>query len=234
MHTHHPTPLQITAYLSSPIAVYDDWTPQLEGILIYQLLSNLGLAHPNPSIEQVKENQTIIDRYLPIKKDPEHTFYYCSNPVYTYHSEEQSRFRKRWSPDQEACINWGKRKPKFETSQGAEKAYDLPLFLRLTPRIDWFAIGTRYQVEPLLNDVSGLGKKRSQGFGQVSKWVVKEVKDDWSLVREGELMKPVPNVVFKELGITQLYNLLQWGWKPPIWLPENKNLCFMPEVVKRG
>jgi len=225
--------LQVTAHLSNAIAVNDDWTPQLEGILIYHGLNQLGLAHPNPSVEQIKANQSIIDKVTPIKKDENHGFYYCSNPVYIYIAEEKSNFRKRWEAN-DKYINWGKRKAKIETSQGGEKNYDLPLFLRLTNRIDWFCVGDKEKIENLLELVTGLGKKRSHGFGQVSLWEVTEIENDWSLVKDDELMKPVPSIVFKELGITKFYNVLRWGWKPPIWLPENKALCMMPEVVKRA
>jgi hypothetical protein len=225
--------LQVTAYLSSPMAVYDDWTPQLEGILIYQLLSNLGLAHPNPSIKQVQQNNDVIEAFTPIQRHLS-GLYRCSNPVYFYKCEQQSRFRKRWTVDQDGHINWGKRRARFETSQGSEKSYDLPLFLRLTPRIDWFCVGNPEKIKSLLDGITGLGKKRGQGFGQVYQWEVVEIKEDWSLTRDGELMKPVPNHVFKELGIGKFYNLMKWGWKPPIWLPENKDICFMPEVVKQN
>jgi hypothetical protein len=145
-------PLQITASLVSPIAVYDDYSPQLEGILIFQLLTSLGLAPPNLNIEQIKQNMSIVDELLPMKKHPEHGFYYCSNPVYKYLAEEKSNFRKRWDADNE-YINWGKRKAKVETSQGAEKNYDLPLFLRLTNRIDWFAVGEAIHTKLLLQSV---------------------------------------------------------------------------------
>ena len=225
--------LQVTAYLSSPIAVYDDYTPQLEGLLIYLFLDRLGLAHPNPNLQQIKDCEKIIGERLPIKKNNKYGFYYCSNPVYTYISEEKSNFRKRWDTDNK-YINWGKRKAKIETSQGAEKNYDLPLFLRSTTRIDWFCIGDKSEIEILLKNCTGLGKKRSHGFGQVSTWEVTEIQENWSLIRNGELMKPVSGKVFQELKIDKFYNLMQWGWKPPVWLPENKDLCCMPEVVKRG
>jgi hypothetical protein len=226
-------PLQVTAFLASPLAVYDDYTPQLEGLLIFQLLIKLGLAHPNPSVEQVKQNMAIVDELLPIKKHPEHGFYYCSNPIYKYLSEEKSNFRKRWDANNK-FINWGKRKAKIQTSEGAEKNYDLPLFIRLVNRIDWFIVGDKTHTKSLLQSVTGLGKKRAHGFGQVTQWQVTERESDWSILKDDELMKPVPIVVCKELGVKKFYNLMQWGYKPPIWLLENKTLCFMPEVVKRG
>jgi len=226
-------PLQITAFLANSIAVYDDWTPQLEGLLIYQLLQELGLAHPNPNLQQIKDCDVIVRGKLPIKQNSEHGFYYCSSPVYTYLSEEKSNFRKRWDAN-DKFIDWGKRKAKIQTSEGAEKNYDLPLFLRLTNRIDWFAVGDKEEIESLLKYCTGLGKKRSQGYGQVIEWKVTEIENDWSLIRENELMKPLPNFICKELGINRFYNLLTYGWKPPIWLTENKALCMMPEVVKRA
>lgn len=222
-------PLQITAILANGIAVYEDWSPQLEGLLIYQLLSKRGLVTPNPSHGQVTKNIAAIADDIPLAMWE--GIYKCSSPVYRYRCEETTKFRKRWEPD--GRVNWGKRKPKFDTSQGAEKSYDLPLFLRLTPRIDWFAVGDRQEVERLLSGVAGLGKKRGHGYGQVTRWEVKAVSEDWSIKKGDQLMKAIPAGLFKELGLPLSHDLIQWGYKPPVWLPEHKALCVMPRLVEQ-
>jgi hypothetical protein len=225
--------LQVRVTLGNGIAVYDDYSPNLESLVIYQLLSERGLASSNPTVQEITDNMAKLQGLIPIKQDETHGFFYCSNPVYTYISEERHQFRKRWESDNK-YINWGKRKAKVETSQGAEKNYDLPLFLRLTPFIDWYCVGDKTELLRILNQVTGLGKKRSHGFGQVIEWKVTEIENDWSLVKDGELMKPVNGKVFINLGISRFYNVLTWGWKPPGWLSVNKELCMMPEVVKRA
>ena len=39
--------LQVTAYLSNGIAVYDDWSPSLDNLLIDLLLKNQGINTPD-------------------------------------------------------------------------------------------------------------------------------------------------------------------------------------------
>lgn len=224
--------LQITAWLSAPLAVMDDWTPQLEGLLMYYWLDRLGLNYPNPTAEQVAQvSHSLVN--FPIKKHDKDGFYFCSAPIYSYVVDQQSRYRKRWTPDQDGTINWGKRRAKFSTSEGAEKSYDLPLFLRLTHRIDWYCVGEAEAIQQLLIPVKGIGKKRSQGFGQIAKWDVVKIDNDWSVVKDSVLMKPLPGYILEYLRIKKNYNMMQWGWKPPAWLIENQSLCYMPNNVTR-
>jgi hypothetical protein len=223
-------PLQITAFLANGIAVYDDWSPAIEGLLIHQLLYNLDMASPNPTPDQVEKAQSVIDKYLPLGRHPELDLWQCSAPVYQYQCEETTKYRKRWEPNGQ--VNWGKRKAKYSTSEGPEKSYDLPLFLRLTTRIDWFVMGMPVEINALLNPIAGIGKKRGHGYGQVHQWKVTEIDEDWSLFRDGQLMKPIPVETFKSLGLPMPHNdIIQWGYKPPSWLPDNRALCLMPRVV---
>lgn len=220
-------PLQITAFLANGIAVYDDWSPQLEGLIVGEIIKREKLFVPNANAEQAQKTMAEIAPLIPF--EAWQGIYKCSAPVYRYKCEETAKFRKRWEPD--GRINWGKRKAKFSTSEGAEKSYDLPLFLRLTSRIDWFAMGDRQTIECIVSDISGIGKKRSHGYGQVVRWEVQEIAEDWSLVRDGGLMKPVPTETLTMLGLPLSHNIMRWGYKPPAWLPENKLLCVMPKVV---
>lgn len=222
-------PLQITAHLANGIAAYDAWSPQLESLVIGEIIQREQLAVPNASAEQVKETMTAIANKIPF--ETWEGLYKCSAPAYRYQGEETTKFRKRWEPNGQ--VNWGKRKPKFSTSEGGEKSYDLPLFLRLTSRIDWFAVGDGQAIESIVSEISGIGKKRSHGHGQIFQWSVSVIKEDWSIVRDNQLMKPIPTKLFKTLNLPLSNNILQWGFKPPAWLPENKTLCVMPEVVKQ-
>lgn len=222
-------PLQITAYLANGIAVYDDWSPQLDGLIIGELIKSKNLTSPNPTKEQVMQTMAAIAYEIPL--EVWEGIYKCSAPVYRYKCEESTKFRKRWEPD--GRVDWGKRKAKFSTSEGAEKSYDLPLFVRLTARINWFAVGDQGVIESLLEGATGIGKKRSHGYGQITHWEVKETESDWSLSRDGQLMKPIPSNLFQLLELPFSHDVMQWGYKPPVWLPENKTLCVMPGVVEQ-
>lgn len=225
--------LQVTAYLSNGIAVYDDWSPSLDNLLIDLLLKNQGVNTPDVNVLTPNKLNRLLRNSLPLQINKEPFFCHCSSPIYKYTIEDQSRYRKRWSPDQDGRINWGKRKAKFSTSEGPEKSYDLPLFIRLTPRIDWFCVGDKSGILDLLQYATGLGKKRSSGFGQVSEWVVTPIEEDWSIIKDGKLTKPLPVDLAYELGVTTFHNMMIWGWRPPAWLERNKVMCMMPEVVSR-
>jgi len=221
-------PLKVQAWMGSPIAGYDDWSPDLAGLLEYLLLDRLHLASPNPTPEQVEETRAIVDEQMPIRRgDLDGEWYWqTSGPCYTIKSEQIDKFRKRWDC-QEHNLNWGKRKAKWSTSEGPEKSYDLPLYLRSTSVITWYCVGNLVAVADLLNDCTGVGKKRSHGYGQITKWEVELCEHDWHLWRNGMLMRPIPLTSIPQDRPVD-FSILDWGWRPPAWLHSNKTRCAMP------
>lgn len=222
--------------MSSPIAVFDDWTPALDSLLGWLILDKLNLTTPNPTEEQVQATMSVLEANMPIAMGHIERFsgtdwyWQVSAPCYRYKTEQQDRFRKRWQPGTDSPEpKWGKRKPKWNTSEGAEKSYDLPMYLRSTDAITWYAIGDVAGVLALVECCTGLGKKRSYGNGQVLKWDVDPIPEDWHLYRGGKLMKPLPID-----AVNGGYPVRSWGWRPPAWANWNKVVCAMPtDTVKR-
>jgi CRISPR type IV-associated protein Csf3 len=222
--------IQVTAHLSSPFFAYDDWSPSLDSLLEYLWLDERGLITPNPSAS------SLITADIPLEKGTIGTEWYwkVSSPCYAIKAQTQDRFRKRWDY-QESSLNWGKRKPKWSTSEGAEKSYDLPVFLRHTDRIDWFAVGDPVKVLSLLEKCSGIGKKRSYGYGQIAKWEVKPIENDYHLWRNGQLMRSIPTEGWAT-DVPHELAIMRWAWRPPGWLHANQTMCFMPTktVIRDG
>lgn len=221
-------PLQVTAWVSSAIATYDDWSPDLANLAIRILLEDAGRASPNPSLEQVVENMEWVRDRLPIATlclngDPELWYHATSSPCYRVLFEEIDRVRKRWDVNEIGHINWGKRKAKIDTSQGAEKSYDLPLPKRGLERIDWWCVGDASKLSPLLHCVTHLGKKRRC---VVAKWEIQECREDWHLYKGNILMRPVPTTCLRPEPMD--FAIRTWGWRAPAWLSENQALCAMP------
>lgn len=219
--------LKVTAYLSTPIGVYDNWSPSLEGLLTYRLLEENNLLSPNPTAEQVAKVQDFLANELPLKQNTiMNDKYFCvSSPCYVVQGEATDKYRKRWD-NHENNLNWGKRKPKFLTGEGAEKSYDLPLYTRLTNSISWFVTGDRTKIDALLSPVTHIQKKRSYGNGEVRQWQIEIAYDDYHLWRDDKLMRPMPvKLMPQKIDNPQMI----WGWKSPSWLAENKELCYMPK-----
>jgi len=223
--------------MASPIALFDDWTPSMDSLLEWLILDKLNLTTPNPTEEQVQATRAIVDAQMPIAKgslerDSGTDWYWqVSGPCYRYTIEQQDRFRKRWQPGTDSPEpRWGKRKPKWNTSEGAEKSYDLPMYLRSVDSIIWYAVGDIAGVLALLQGCTGLGKKRSYGNGQVLEWDVSPTAEDWHLYRNGKLMKPIPIDAVPNRGE---YPAQTWGWRPPSWAHWNKVVCSMPTKTVR-
>jgi CRISPR type IV-associated protein Csf3 len=219
--------LKVTAYLSTPIGVYDNWSPSLEGLLTYRLLEENNLLSPNPTAEQVAKVQDFLVDELPLKQNTiMNDKYFCvTSPCYVVQGEVTDRYRKRWD-NHENSLNWGKRKPKILTGEGAEKSYDLPLYTRLTNSISWFVVGDKTRINALLSPVTHIQKKRSYGNGEIKQWQIEIAYDDYHLWRDDELMRPMPvRLISQKIDNPQLI----WGWKSPAWLATNKELCYMPK-----
>jgi len=223
-------PLKITASLATAIATYDDYSPSLDSLVEWLILDRLNLCSPNPTSEQVEATQAIVDERMPLQKAEIGGEWYwaTSSPCYQIINEQQDRFRKRWQPGTDSPEpNWGKRRAKWSGSEGAEKSYDLPLYLRSTPAITWYCVGDLNAIFDLLSACSGIGKKRSYGSGQIIKWEVEPHEHDWHLWRDGALMRPIP---ITEMPTDRPIDIaiLNWGWRPPAWLHTNKARCAMP------
>jgi CRISPR type IV-associated protein Csf3 len=223
-------PLQITAHLSTPIAVSDDWTPNLENLLTFLILDETGIASPNPTDREVAENLDFVRDRMPLQLgDIQGEWYWeASAPHYQHTTEIQDCFHKRWDC-QDQHLDWQGKRAKWSGSEGHTKSWTVPVRLRNPARIDWFVVGDRVELERLLGFVSALGKKKR---GQVCQWQVAEVAEDWHLFgADGQLMRSVPVHL---LEVPPPFKILNWAWRPPAHLPSNCDRCWMPgaNVVK--
>ena len=218
--------LQIIAHMATPLVAYDDWSPSLDALIEYQLLDKLGLITPNPTIADAEKNLPLIFNDMQIARPVLNSEWYwaVSSPHYIENHQQTTRFRKRLDY-QELHLDWGKKRAKVDGSQVHFKAYDLPRYDREMQSIHWFCIGDRDGIAELLQPVTNLGKKRSQGCGQVHKWEVLPFEHDWHLWRGDSLARPMPVNMIKQ---PQSINMMNWCWRPPTWLAANKSMCYMP------
>lgn len=225
--------LRVTAHLSTAIAVSDDWSPVLDALLDLLVLQYKApdLVCPHPSMEMVKRSAIVLKKHHPIEFNElgGESFRACSSPHYALNHEDATRYRKRWDYH-DKHLDWGKKKPKFSTSEGHTKSYDLPLYLREIPRIDWFCRGDQGLIDRYLSRVRYIGKKRSYGYGRVDRWEIVGFDRDWSLWRNGQITRPVPLRLVDGIEYRG-ETLMRWGWRSPYWLPENQDICILPRNI---
>jgi hypothetical protein len=97
------------------------------------------------------------------------------------------------------------------------------------PTITWYAEGDGEAVQQLLSGVGFIGKRRGSGFGQVSGWLVEPGDLDGIQGLFGEPLRPIPVDMFD--GDRDALTV-DAAWRPAYWHPENRAICYAPELVK--
>jgi hypothetical protein len=217
--------LRVTAWLSNKLAVSDDWSPSLDALLIKLLLDERGLATSNPTSEDVAQNTPIIEQNMPIVKGDISAQWYwqTSSPCYLYDTDSIETIHKRWDL-QERNLNWQGKRRNWSTSETNTKSWTILIPERSTPRIDWYCVGDRDEIERLLALCSGLAKKRRT---QVYCWEVDPMGEDWHLWRGDRLMRPIPVELLGQ-NLPPRCQIRNWAWRPPTNMPENMAICALP------
>lgn len=160
---------------------------------------------------------------------------YCTGIGIGEHRESVTSWTKRWDEKNDDIVKFnGKGKERVDIGSGFYKNYHMPVVTKSYKTITFCVRGNMEEVKRLLeNYIFYLGKKGSQGFGQVKKWEFEEIEADWSIYRDGKLMRPVPakeckekieEMMQKEIPV----NARQHPILPPYWRKETE-LCLMPE-----
>jgi CRISPR type IV-associated protein Csf3 len=98
-----------------------------------------------------------------------------------------------------------------------ERRVPLPTIVCDTWRAD--AIGDPEEVARLLASISYIGKRRTNGFGEVREWRV-EPLESFQLVRDDRLTRPLPaEAVHLLRGVVPDAAPAPIGWTPPEWKP---------------
>ena len=218
--------IKVTAYLSSPL-VGD--VPFLDGVLEYEMAQRTGLAQkvqrhePAPPYGEV--HIPMLRRMIGGLLVP-----CCSAPIFAPDHEFVSHYAKRLAVEHSDLLREDRRLV-VATANMVYKSYRLPMHTRACSRVVWFAKAHRRPTLKLLKSVHSLGKKRSQGFGRVSRWEAEDWPHDWSWYAPSEkgpvLMRPLPlcDELPKDLqGARRDFGAVQ----PPMWHPDRYTERVVP------
>lgn len=219
---------KVTAFLASPLA---GDAPQLDAILEWEMAQRLGLAHkiqrwePCPPAGQV---------HLPCLRGtmggvsgiPR-----VSSPIFLAEQDRHEHYAKRLAVEHAGLLHPSQRRV-VAMGNSTYKAYRLPLRVRNVDCVCWFVGGyKRKHLKSLLDSVTSVGKKRSQGFGRIARWDFTEMEHDWSWFAQTEhgtlLMRPLPwcdQLPVDLIGFSRSYG----GVVPPYWHPDRFCDCVMP------
>lgn len=215
-------PLRLRAYILTGI-ICDQFLP-IDSIIHYHMVrEKLGPQVVTiPKGMQDKKKPLHIE--LPIEKrfTESHMWYYAASfAQWPEHMHEgKNTYSKRFRLKYSGLIDFQGRRGKVYTSRGRNKAYNIKVYYRHAEHVDWFIMGNKEEIEKYLPFITHIGKKTSQGYGEVIKWELEEWHSDWSERGPGnKIMRPLP----KHEGEAYLY-----GVRPPYWLKDNQFKCVMP------
>lgn len=125
----------------------------------------------------------------------------------------------------------GKGKQIIDTGRGRYKNYIKTLQVKAWPRIEFYARGDGNEIERLLKThITHLGKKASQGYGEVAKWTVEEIIPDYSLMKDGKAMRPIPLDGFNRDIFVGDHYIEEHALIPPAWRHDNRDICIMSAI----
>jgi len=207
-------PLKITAILTSPYVTTDY-------IFFDSLISSAVWQEcMGDKAFNIPENKTDVFHIpLPLKligtKEP---FYSASIGFPKQAVEGTARWRKHTDIES---------KKKISIGSGQYKRYDMPMPYTSAEEIVFYANGNKTEIERLLQYIPSIGKKRSQGYGNVRSWKVDHSEHDYSVVRDGVPMRPIPVSEAAQFNLKCDVEML-FAVRSPYWHRANLTKAFMP------
>lgn len=213
--------LKITCDLINGVATTDGYLP-LDGIL-----ASLWMRENRPDLYY---NNSVIDEIvhadLPLKRiDNGNGWYYaCSFAEVEWQGGETQYWHKR-NTVYEQTRHVGK--GSIDLGKGKTKAYRTAMFTLQSNRLTWYAVGDATWLAERLPMVTSIGKKRNTGHGMVANWRIEEIEQDFSLSKDGKLMRSMPLADLNPIPLNT--RITYYGLRPPYWHSDNIDRVAVPK-----
>jgi hypothetical protein len=214
-------PLRVRIALRTPVAVSD--YIMLDALLAYRVIMDL-FSGPIPRDEAIHMEE--LDVPLPLEeRGRERRYWAASAGVFDCPYSSVTVWHKRWHEEDD----WVKFRGAERISQksGYFRSYAMPLRIIPATEVEFWAFGCKEEVERLLAGLASIGKKRSQGFGEVRAVDVRCWHEDWSCFCEHSVMRPLP---LSEVDTPLQGEIRYMPWRPPYWHTVEGKMteCYVP------
>jgi len=134
-------------------------------------------------------------------------------PAAWKHTKIYKRFEDRWAG--------GKRK--INRGSGFFRDYMISQVYLPARKVRFWCVGDPEWLDEILQNLVSIGDNTRIGWGKVNGFQIREIAEDWSLVRDGLAMRPIP-VEF----CAEYEDVVPMAYKPAYWAPENVRPCVPP------
>jgi CRISPR type IV-associated protein Csf3 len=220
-------PVQITAHLRTAV-VADQWLP-IDGVLLYQVHRD----------QEGPQDITIPGAYscngvstLPLDiVDPGSPtwFYRASWAEWGPYADGKDFWTKHFDNDKADLIDFGGKRGKVIIESGQYKAYHVPIYYRSALWVKWYCVGDLREIRDLLLCVTNIGKKTTQGWGRVAEWDIAPIDNDYSIEKDGRLMRGVPAGMPID-GRVYIGQVGNYGIRPSYWYRDNQTQAVLPDA----
>ena len=222
-------PLRIRAWLRCGV-ISDEYLP-LDGIIYYHAVREKYGEQDYTLAGQgnIHDDGGIILPFSKMNRESDAWYYACSFAQWPErYVDAQEAYSKRLDVTQAVdMVDFGKKVGKIDTTRGEYKNYRNTVHYRHALYVDWYAKGDKDEIERLLTFCTHIGKKTSQGWGEVIRWEVVEWPESWA-VRDsaGKLMRAVPIAADRTPFV--------YGLRPSYWLPKHQFPVVLPGKPKNS
>ena len=207
-------PMKVIFEMRSPVVTTDY-------IFLDGLISSAVFKDCIPNYFDIPQNRNeLIHIPLPLKLcGTDEAFYAASIGYADKIVEGIDHWRKRTEIESEKKIRVG---------SGQYKMYDMPMPTQWAERWIFYASGDIEEVRRLLTThIRAIGKKCSQGFGAVKKITVESTDHDWSVIKDGVPMRPIPVSGAGDFDL-DCDVIMYYAYRAPYWHSKNMTQCYMP------
>lgn len=214
-------PLRIVAELADPVAYYHP--VHFDGILSSAVVEDVtGGAGVPPSSDWY---------YIPL---PLRVVWRTQDGVPLWASTDMEPVGQY----ENEIIYWHRRAPEpymtwrnIITTSGRHKEKRTPLPCIVANEMACHVIGNANEIARLLERVTAIGKKR-HSLGAVRRWLISPI-DEFSFVRDGVFLRPVPAGMFGGVDIDAMGTLRLEAFTPPYWHVMSRAMCI-PAGAEKG
>lgn len=210
-------PLEITFRMQTPICLTYPWI-HFDALMVHLKQREID-SHGYRSLPSKRVVASISEVDLPIKRTSE--IYHASVSFFDTSEAYKTTIYKRFC---ERYLDMKRiKKKKIDRGRGHFRDFMINLVYIPTKKVTFYACGDPEKIEKLLAGLPGLGKKTAIGFGFIKDYKVREVREDYSVVRNNVAMRPIPVTLLKYTSET-----VAMAYKPPYWAKENVAICAPP------
>jgi len=159
----------------------------------------------------------------------------CASVGFGENKEYTDSWSKRWDDVYDDVVKFNeKTKARVDVASGSFKNYHMPFMNKAFKDVIFYARGNATEIERLLRTyIFSIGKKCSQGKGEILSMGFEEMEEDYSLFKGEIPMRAIPTENYPKymdacIKNNRPFNIQTHPVMPPYWSIDNLKRCYMP------